>query len=510
MLFTSYDFIIFLILFTLLYYLVPGKIQWVLLLLGCFFFYFFSGWTNLIYLTGTSVCTYLCAVWIDERKRKEKAYLEDHGKQLDKQGRKDYKKKEKARQRAVLSLGILLCIGMLAVLKNFSYLNLLLPMGISFYIFQSVGYLIDVYRGKTQAEKNIFRYTLFVSFFPQLVQGPISRFDELAKDLYQAHPFDRKALISGAQRILWGYFKKMVIADRLLVAVTAIIDHPADRNGAFVFAGMVFYAAQLYCDFTGGIDITIGIAEMLGIRVTENFNRPYFSKSLKEFWTRWHITMGSWFRDYLFYPISVSPMMLKITAWSRKHLGNAIGKRVSVYISCFVVWIATGMWHGTGWGFIAWGLGNCIVLLISQEAEGFYRWFHSHTNVSGKRWWDAFRIGRTLCIVSLLRLFDCYRDVPLTFRMFGSMIAADNWKALWDGSLLTLGLSGADYIVAAVGILIVFAVSMLQRKGKVRKQIAGLAYPLRAAIWFGLFLAVLIFGEYGVGYDASQFIYNRF
>ena len=530
MLFTSYAFIAFLAILILLYYLVPKKWQWALLLLGSYVFYYFSGWINLLYLLAATATTYLTALAIGRRQAAEKTYLAEHKAEMSREERKEWKAAEKTKQRHLMLLGILLSIGMLAVVKytNFtianingvlsffhsskqlSFLDIMLPMGISFYVFQSAGYLIDVYRGKTEAERSFLRYALFVSFFPQLVQGPISRFDDLAEGLYREHPFDKKTVAFGLQRVLWGYFKKMVIADRLLGAVTTIIGDTETYSGAFVFAGMVFYAVELYCDFTGGIDITIGIAQTLGIGVKENFDRPYFSKNLKEFWNRWHITMGSWFTDYIFYPVSVSRFMLNTSRWSRKHLGDAVGKRVPVYLSCFIVWFATGIWHGASWNFIVWGLGNCVVLLISQELEPFYRWFHAHTRVEGRRWWDAFRVGRTLLIVSTLRLFDCYRNVPLTIRMFGSMVRARNWGALVNGSLLELGLSVQDYIVVIAGTTLILIVSLLQRRKSVRERIAGLAYPLRFVNWYGMFLIVLVFGAYGIGYDASQFIYNQF
>ncbi|HOB20919.1 MAG TPA: MBOAT family O-acyltransferase, partial [Candidatus Atribacteria bacterium] len=257
-------------------------------------------------------------------------------------------------------------------------------MGISFYTFQTMGYIIDVYRGKHPAERNFFKLALFVSFFPQLIQGPISRFSDLAQTLYKEHSFDSRNISFGIQRILWGYFKKVVLADRILVAVNTLIKNPDTYQGAYVLIGMLFYAYQLYADFTGGIDITIGIAQVLGIEVKENFHRPYFSKNIVEYWRRWHITMGTWFRDYLFYPLSVSKPMLNISKHSRRLFGEALGKRIPVYLSTFIVWFATGIWHGASWNFIVWGLMNCVVILISQELKPFYDWFHSRFNVAGK------------------------------------------------------------------------------------------------------------------------------
>ncbi len=530
MLFTSYEFLGFLLLLFVCYYTVPKKFQWMLLLLFSYVFYFLANPYYLIYISVTTVSVYYLGFKIEEQAEKQKAYLAAHKGTLGKEEKKAYKERVKKRQTGLFLAALILNLGILAVLKytNFVianvngmlhafgsghtivFVDLLLPMGISFYTFQAVGYLIDVYRGTVPAEKNLFRFALFVSFFPQLVQGPISRFHDLSQTLYEEHEFAWSRFSMGLQRILWGYFKKLVIADRMLIGVNEIIRNPDDYTGAYVFAGMMFYALELYADFTGGIDITIGTAQCLGIRVTENFNRPYFSKSIKEYWRRWHITMGTWFTDYIFYPISISGPMLKISKVSRKYLGNCIGKRVPVYLSSFAVWLATGIWHGASWNFIVWGLGNWAVIMISQELEPLYRRFHAHFHVEDKIGFRIFQIVRTVLLMSCLRTFDCYRDVPLTFRMFGTMFTARNWNILWDGSLLGLGLQLTDYLVLLAGTVLIFAVSMLQRSGSVREKIEAKPYPVRFAVWYGLFLIVLLMGVYGIGYDASQFIYNQF
>ncbi len=530
MLFTSYVFLGFLLLLFVCYYTVPKKFQWMLLLLFSYVFYFLANPYYLIYISVTTASVYYLGLKIEEQAEKQKAYLAARKGTFGKEEKKAYKKRVRKRQTGLFLAALILNLGILAVLKytNFmianvngilhaigsghtiAFVDLLLPMGISFYTFQAVGYLIDVYRGTIPAEKNLFRFALFVSFFPQLVQGPISRFHDLSQTLYEEHEFAWSGFSRGLQRILWGYFKKLVIADRMLIGVNEIIRNPDEYTGAYVFAGMMFYALELYADFTGGIDITIGTAQCLGIRVTENFNRPYFSKSIKEYWRRWHITMGTWFTDYIFYPISVSGPMLKISKVSRKALGDRIGKRVPVYLSSFAVWLATGIWHGASWNFIVWGLGNWAVIMISQELEPLYRRFHARFHVEDKVGFRIFQIVRTILLMSCLRTFDCYRDVPLTFRMFGTMFTAGNWNILWDGSLLSLGLQLADYLVLLAGAALIFAVSMLQRSGSVREKIAAKPYPVRFAVWYGLFLIVLLMGVYGIGYDANQFIYNQF
>lgn len=530
MLFTSYEFLGFLLLLLVLYYVVPVRFQWRLLLAFSYLFYFMANPYYLIYILTTTVTVYLLGCRMEKLHQEQSAYLKEHKAALSKEEKKAYKNKIKRRQWKMLLAGLFINLGILAVVKyanfvidnvntalhfigsgkEFAVWNLILPMGISFYTFQAVGYLIDVYRGTCGAEKNPFKFALFVSFFPQLVQGPISRFQDLSKTLYAEHSFDAKRLCRGLQRILWGFFKKLVIADRILTGVNTIVRNPEEYGGAYVFVGMMFYALELYADFTGGIDITIGVAECLGIQVTENFNRPYFSKSIKEYWRRWHITMGTWFTDYIFYPISVCKPMLKLSKFSREHFGETIGKRIPVYLSSFAVWLATGIWHGASWNFVVWGLGNWVVIMASQEMEPLYRKFHDKFHPGKSRGYQAFQIIRTILLMSCLRTFDCYRNVPLTFKMFGTIFAARNWNVLWNGSLLQLGLSMTDYAILAAGLLLLILVSLLQRTGSVREKIAGKPYIARVAVWYGLFLTVLLMGAYGIGYDASQFIYNQF
>lgn len=530
MLFTSYEFLEFLLVLLLLYYLIPAGWQWKLLLAASFFFYFCASPVYCAYIAVTIVTTWAAGCMIGAARRKRDAYLQENGENLGKEGKKAYKAQVKRRTWRFTLACLLLNLGILAVVKytNFvianvnavidalgsgspiRFFNIILPLGISFYTFQAMGYIIDVYRGTVEAERNPFKFALFVSFFPQLIQGPISRFGDLKQTLFERHPFHGPTVSLGLQRILWGFFKKLVVADRIVAGVNVLI-HDADvYTGAYAFVGMLFYALELYADFTGGIDITIGIAQTLGIRVTENFNRPFFSKNIKEYWNRWHITMGSWFTDYIFYPISVCKPMLKLSKFSRKRFGEVVGKRVPVYLSSFAVWFATGVWHGASWNFIVWGLGNWLVIMVSQELEPLYAKFHGRFHVKEKFGFRLFQVIRTVLLMSVLRMFDCYRNVPLTFRMIGSMFTARNWNVLWDGSLLRIGLSGTDYAVLLFGLVLLVTVSLVQRRGSVRAKIGALPYWGRFTIWYGLFLVVLLAGAYGIGYDASQFIYNQF
>ncbi len=531
MLLTSYEFLGFLAVLLVLYYLVPRGFQWKLLLAASYLFYFVAGPLFPLYILVTTATTYLVSCRIEGIGRRQSVYLNENKGSLSKEEKKAYKQKNKTAQWRWMLACLLFNLGILAVVKygnfaisninglvqalggrgEFGLLGIIVPMGISFYTFQSMGYLIDVYRGVVPAERNFFRLALFVSFFPQLIQGPISRFGDLSQTLFSEHPFEGKTLCLGLQRVLWGFFKKLVVADRVVTGITTITRGGiSEYEGAYVFVGMMFYALQLYADFTGGIDITIGVAQAMGIRVAENFNRPFFSKSIKEYWNRWHMTMGSWFTDYIFYPISVCKPMLKFSKFARAHFGEAVGKRMPVYLSSFAVWSATGIWHGASWNFIVWGLANWVVIMISQELEPLYARFHGRFSVQGKWGFKLFQVLRTILLMSSLRIFDCYRDVGTAFRMFGTLFTRWNWQILWDGSLLELGLSGLDYGILAAGLLMMVLVSLVQRTGSVREKIAARPYPVRFVLWYGLFLLVLLMGAYGVGYDASQFIYNQF
>lgn len=508
MIFTSYSFIGFVGILILLYYILPHKFQWSLLLVFSYAFYLISCPAGLIFMLATTVTVYFAAYLIGRNYEIQKNYLKENKNNISSDEKKIYKASQKKVRKRYLVICIVINVGILAAVKYTD--SHIIPMGVSFYTFQSLSYLIDVNRGTVEFQKNPFKLALFVSFFPLIVQGPISRYGDMSKTLYDRHSFDSKAVAYGLERILWGFFKKLVVADRILAGVTTIISDLDKYNGAYSFIGMIFYTIELYADFTGGIDITIGVAQALGITVCENFNRPYFSKSLKEYWRRWHISMCNWFRDYIFYPISSSKWLQSFSKFSRKHFGQSVGKRLPVYVASFIVWFATGMWHGASWNFIVWGLANWAVLMISEELEPLYNKFHATFNVKDKKLYKIFEMARTFILICSLNMFDCYSSVGDTIRSFASMFTASNWKVILNGELLNIGLTYTDYIILLFGVLVMLLVSLIQRSGSVRDKILASPYPARFVLWFGLFLCVVLFGAYGVGYDSSQFIYNRF
>lgn len=531
--FTSIGFICFLVITVTLYYLFPKKYQWILLLIASLVFYFCAGGWYLPYILFTILSSYIVGRLIRRNSDREKVYIEQNREALDKDTRKAYRARQKKKRFRILTIGLLLNFGILAVLKYTGFTinninsiihifsedttlkipSLLLPMGISFYTFQMMGYLIDVYREKTDAETNLFRLALFVSFFPQLVQGPISRHSDLAEQLYCGHSAKWENIAPGMIRVAWGFFKKLVIADTVMISIKSIMSSPERYSGAYVVFLILAYSAQIYADFTGGIDITIGVGEMLGIRIKENFDHPFASTSTKEYWRRWHITMGTWFQDYVFYPLSICKPMQKLSKQSRARLGNTVGKRIPVYLATIVTWFLTGLWHGASWNFIVWGLLNCLVILVSQELQPLYSKFHNRFPSLDKNYaYTLFCRTRTFLLMGLIRILDCYRDVPLTFKSVGTVFYNfSSWRELFTGGLTGLGVGIKEYIVVALAIITVCIVSKYQRAEGVslRHRIAekpSLTFACIAA----LAAATIVFGSYGIGFDASGFIYNQF
>ncbi len=529
MLFTSAAFILFAALTLGLYFLLPRRVQWCVLLVASLVFYAMAGIEYFGFILYTAAVTYLTGFWLQRRADAADAVVEENRGAWDKPTRKAYRTKEKKQRFRILILGLFLGFGLLAVLKYTAFVlegvngiaslvgsagvripSLLLPLGISFYTFQSMGYLIDVYRKRTRAEKNPAKLLLFVSFFPQILQGPISRFADLGKQLFAEHRFDAFAFRSGLLRVMWGYFKKLVMADTAMIAIRPLLSDPAQYTGAYVFLLILLYSAQIYGDFTGGIDITIGLSEMMGIRLSENFDRPFSSRSTKEYWNRWHITMGTWFTDYVFYPLSVSRPMQALSERGYR-IGRGVGLRLPVYLSTIATWFLTGLWHGAGWNFIVWGLLNCLVILVSRELEPLYRrLYRRFPSLEHARPWHAWQAVRTFLLMGLIRSLDCYRDVPTTFYQWGTMLTHWNLPAFFSGEMPLWGLlKPPSLCVLLCSIVLTFFVSRVGKEMPVRHRVGKSAVGSTVCICT-LLVLVLIFGSYGIGYDASQFIYTQF
>lgn len=519
--FTSVSFLLFAAAVLLGYYLLPQKLRWIFLLAASWFFYLCAGTQYAVFILLTTLSTYGFTAAMARNLRLQDTYLAENKQTLTREDKKVYKAAVKRKNRLLLTVCLVLNFAVLAVCKacltepfrtlasggSLSFLTLGLPLGISFYMFQSMGYAVDVYRGTVAAERNFFKLALFVSYFPQLIQGPISKFTDVAPQLFQSKPFDGKQLSFGLQRLLWGFFKKLVIADRIAAAVIAL--KAPEFTGVGFFLLTVFYAVQIYADFTGGIDMALGISQALGITLPENFVRPYFSKNIAEYWRRWHITLGEWMKSYIFYPISVSQPMLKLSKAARSKLGN-FGKRLPVYVASIATWFVTGIWHGITPNFILWGMMNCFVIVVSEELAPLYESFHNRFHLNERKWYDGFQMLRMFLLMNLIRIVDLFPNVGDYFTRMGSLATTFNFHILWDGTLLQLGLTGLDYGILLCGIALMFAVSVFQeKKGSVREMLWQKPV-LRYSLVFVLLVIVLLLGSYGIGYNASSFIYNQF
>ncbi|MCD8083983.1 MAG: MBOAT family protein [Clostridiales bacterium] len=528
MLLISYGFGLFLAALVLLYYLVPGRFQWVLLLAASYLFYLIGGGIYILYPMATTVSTWLLARRIGRITRQSKEYMRKQ--EWTRQQKKEYQLQVKKTQRRWMIFGLAFNFGILAVLKytnfvlgnvngllrvfgadgEFALAGWLLPLGISYYTFQSMGYLIDVYYRKYEPEKSLARFALFVSFFPQLTAGPIGRYDQMNEELYAEHSFCSENLRLGFERMLWGYLKKLVVADRLGPAVVTVISAPEVYDGIYVLLGMIGYTVWMYADFSGGIDIVLGAAEMFGIHLAENFERPFFSRNLGEFWRRWHISLMTWLREYIFYPVSMSRAAKKLSELTGGFFGKEAARKIPVYFGSVVVWLTAGIWHGASWNFVAWGMANCIVMLASQECAGLYRAYHKRFSFSNAKGYRYFEMIRTFFLFACLEMFEYY-SFGNVFLMFGNMVSTARFSQLFDGRWSALGLGRADLLAAGVGILLMFLVSVWQEKGRhVRRTIEEMPWLLHYGFIFGMCMMVLIVGVYGHGYDASQFIYNQF
>ncbi|MEO8764818.1 MAG: MBOAT family O-acyltransferase [Ginsengibacter sp.] len=338
MLFNSSEFLLFFPIVTILYFLTPYKFRWLLLLLASCIFYMFFIPVYILILFFTIIIDYIAGIMIEGAQRNKKQFL---------------------------VMSIIANVGVLAAFKYFNFLAIninsladkniipllaiILPLGLSFHTFQAMSYTIEVYRGRQKAERHLGVYALYVMFYPQLVAGPIERPQNIIAQLRAKHKFDVGLLYSGLRLMLWGLFKKVVVADRLSIYVDAVYSDPHSySNFLNVLIAFVFFSVQIYCDFSGYSDIAIGAARTMGIDLMINFNRPYFSKNIREFWSRWHISLSTWFRDYLYIPLG----------------GNRV-KIKRLYVNIAIVFLLSGLWHGANWTFVVWGGLHALFIIIS-------------------------------------------------------------------------------------------------------------------------------------------------
>lgn len=359
-------------------------------------------------------------------------------------------------------------------------------------------------------KRNPVKYALFVSFFPQILQGPIGRYSRLAHQLYESHKFEGKNITRGFERILWGFFKKMILADWAAVFVDAIFDNPDQYSGLAIF-GVLFYTVQLYADFSGGMDVVIGIASMFGIELDENFKRPFFSISITDFWHRWHITLGTWMKDYVFYPVTLSKWMGKFGKWGKKVFGKKTGRTLPICLANLIVFFVVGVWHGAAWKYIVYGMYNGIIIAFSGLMAEHYRNWKKKFNITGKEnWYHVFMIIRTFILVNISWFFDRADTVGQAFHMMKLSVTKFAPSQLL---LIPAGKEGTAFTpyalaILAAGCIILFIVSVLQERGmKIRESLAGLSLPITVAIYFCLLASIGFFGSTAV---ARGFIYAQF
>ena len=516
--FTSLSFLAFLAALLLLYYVLPRRYQWVLLLVFSCGFYCAGGVKAIGYLALTALSTYVAG--------RRLGVLNGRWKALPAEERKRQKRAHDRRRKGVVWAVCLLNFGMLFALKYWSFLadtltratghavwapSLLMPVGVSFYIFQSIGYVIDCYRGKVQPQQNFAKYALFVSFFPQIVQGPIGRYDALAPQLLSEHPLDWENLRGGMQLALWGYFKKLLLAERAGLLVNTVFSAPESYGGAVLILGVLGYCVQLYCDFSGGIDISRGAAQMLGITMAENFQRPIFARSLTEYWRRWHISLGSWMRDYVFYPLALSRPFRAIGSFARRHFHGMLSKIFATSLATFVVYFVIGVWHGANFRYLAFGLYNGVLITAALLLEPCFVRVREKLPI---RWdgpvWRGVQMLRTMAIVFVGRYITRAPRLTTAFSMLRRSVTDLSLSQLRGGTLWSLGMTRSDWLVVLLGLAVLMTVEVYQeRGGHARAWLARQKPALQGVLTLLALAALLFLGALG-GYTGAGFIYAQY
>lgn len=489
MVFNSFDFLCFFPIVVLIYYLVPHRVRHVWLLVASYYFYMCWNASYALLILFSTVITYICGLVLGKVGHKWK--------------------------RTVVFLCVAVNLGVLGYFKYYNFfidslnslfgqwniqldiskVDILLPVGISFYTFQALGYILDVYRGRVEAEHNFLKYALFVSFFPQLVAGPIERSKDLLCQFRDKHRFSLGQVRDGLVLMLWGYFLKMVLGDRIAVVVDVVYSNPQAYPGYYIVIATVLFAFQIYCDFSGYSTIAVGAAKIMGFKLTDNFNAPYLSRTVAEFWRRWHVTLSSWFRDYLYIPLG----------------GNRKGK-LRKYMNCLIVFGLSGLWHGAEWSFVVWGLLNgvyqVIGALLKPLRDKLVKWFGlNRASFSHK----LYQTVVTFVLVDFAWLFFRADNMPVAMQMIDSVLHADNLHIIADGSLYMLGLEWRSFWIMMISIMVLCIVDCLKYCGiSVRQFIYKQELWFRWMIYIVSVLIILVFGMWGSGYNEQGFIYFQF
>lgn len=480
MTFVSGQFLLFYLVVLGLYFFLPYRARLVLLFISSFYFYAYWNASYIFLLLGTAMVDFVAAILLQ-----------------------DTPMENTRRRKMILAVSMLVNLSVLFTFKYFNFfadsitqtlhsfgipvspfsIQVILPVGISFYTFQSMAYTIDVYRQHLQAERNVLRFLTFVAFFPQLVAGPIERATNLLPQFKVLHKFDETRFVEGLRYILWGAFKKMVIADRLAIYVNTVYNDVGSYTGAPLIIATVFFAIQIYCDFSGYTDIAIGTAKILGFDLMENFRQPYVSKSLTEFWRRWHISLSTWFRDYLYIPLG----------------GNRKGFRRTL-LNLFIVFLVSGLWHGANWTFVIWGLIHGIGVVI-ENIVNRARAGHPPLLPTSARW------VLTMVIVCIAWIFFRANTVHDAFYVLGNLFT-------FNGADVFAPFSGALFLpqtefwisVGVIGLLMVW--DMMDNARKTHHHVMHTRTTFRWATYYALGFGILLSMAYGLA--AQEFIYFQF
>ncbi len=527
----SIEFALLLVATAFIYFIFPLKYRWTVLLLSSLVFYFNGGLGIGYLMIFDAITIWGIALILDKYNENAKIHLKENP-DLTREEKKEYKSEIQKKKRVILTIGLVICFSFLVFLKYFNFLSkqttgllnifelnivapkhdLALPLGISFYTLQATSYIIDVYRGKIRAERNFFKILLFVSFFPQIVQGPIGRFGHLATQLYEGHKFEFKNFKYGLQLFLWGIIKKLTLAEYMGVMADEIFNHHANYSGLIILLGAMVYGVQVYADFSGGMDMVRGVAQIFGIEMAVNFERPYFAKSVSEFWRRWHITLGAWMKDYVFYPLSLSRAFATMGKKTRKVFGNFVGKMLPTFLASFIAFFLVGVWHGSSYKYVVYGLWNSIIISGSILLSPVYKKIIKSLKINTDCFsWGLFQILRTFLLVSIGRIFSRANSLMDAFEMLKNMFSEFNPWVLTDGTLYTLGLEPKQLFLVFVVLIILLVVSLLQEKGmKIRQTLDKQNALFQWLFIIAAIVFVLIYGAYGDNFSAADFVYQQF
>ncbi len=522
MTYNSLPFVAFFACFAALYLVMPGiRLRQAVILLGSLAFYLFAGSPHaLIMIAAVSAVVYAASRAID------RVYA---GYESEKEGLTPkeaaalfagYKK----RGRKILVPALLLIAGSLVYVKTarllgftqvksipdlLSFRTYLVPLGISYYTFSSVGYLLDIYWKKAKCERNWLRLLLCMTFFPHIVQGPISRYDRLLKQLDRLPGFSYERVCFGLQRMLWGYFKKIAVADRIALFTSTVFADIESYAGMEILIAVMLCAVELYADFSGCMDIVLGAAQLMGITLEENFKQPFFSRSAAEFWRRWHITLGAWFKDYIYMPIAMSPRFMKTSVNLRKKHGNRAGQIFSAAVPLAVVWLLTGLWHGTGPDYIVWGCYWGVIIILGTILAPEFKKLAERLRIDTESFgWRLFQMTRTFALFCIGRMLTVTGSLTGFAALVHGLFRNPKLWVLFNGSLYKHGLNQKNFYVVLFGILLIWTADMLQARIRIRENLAAQPIVLRWLVYYAAVLLVLVFGKYGSAFNASDFIYG--